>query len=130
MTSVWFTIDGEPASKANSRQLVTIRGRPAFIKSKKARDYVKTFQDQCPCLEQKLEGDLWVDIKIFYASRRPDLDESVILDCMQDYIYENDRQVKQKFVHWGLDKENPRAQIVVGTVDDKIYGREHRYPSD
>jgi hypothetical protein len=109
MTSVWFTIDGEPASKANSRQLVTIRGRPAFIKSKKARDYVKTFQDQCPCLEQKLEGDLWVDIKIFYASRRPDLDESVILDCMQDYIYENDRQVKQKFVHWGLDKENPKS---------------------
>jgi hypothetical protein len=44
MTSVWFTIDGEPASKANSRQLVTIRGRPAFIKSKKARDYVKTFK--------------------------------------------------------------------------------------
>jgi hypothetical protein len=49
---------------------------------------------------------------------------------MQDYIYENDRQVKQKFVHWALDKENPRAQIVVGTMDDKITGREHRYPSD
>ena len=46
MTTVDFTIIGEPASKANSRQLVTIRGRPAFIKSKKARDYVKLFDQE------------------------------------------------------------------------------------
>jgi hypothetical protein len=130
MSSIWFTILGEPASKANSRQLVTIKGRPAFIKSKKARDYVNEFQSQCPKLDEMLEGDLWVDIKIFYASRRPDLDESVILDCMQDFIYANDRQVKAKYVHWGLDKDNPRAQIVVGTMDDQITGRAHRYPSD
>jgi len=92
MTSIRFEIVGEPASKANSRQLVTIKGRPAFIKSKKAREYVKAFQLQCMNLEDEmLEGDLWVDIKIYYASRRPDLDESVILDCMQGFIYKNDR---------------------------------------
>ena len=120
MTSIRFEIIGEPASKANSRQLVTIKGRPAFIKSKKARDYVKAFQLQCMNLEDEmLEGDLWVDIKIYYASRRPDLDESVILDCMQGFIYKNDRQVKEKWVRWGLDKENPRAEIFVGTADDR-----------
>jgi len=120
MTSIRFEILGEPASKANSRQLVTIKGRPAFIKSKKARDYVKSFQLQCPNLEKEmLEGDLWVDITIYYASRRPDLDESVILDCMQGFIYKNDRQVKEKWVRWGLDKENPRSQIYVGTADDR-----------
>ena len=120
MTSIRFEIVGEPASKANSRQLVTIKGRPAFIKSKKARDYVKAFQLQCMNLEENmLEGDLWVDITIFYASRRPDLDESVILDCMQGFIYKNDRQVKEKWVRWGLDKENPRAEIFVGTADDR-----------
>ena len=120
MTSLRFEIKGEPASKANSRQLVTIKGRPAFIKSKKARDYVKTFAQQCPNLEDDmLEGDLWVDMTIFYASRRPDLDESVILDCMQGYIYKNDRQVKEKWIRWGLDKENPRSEIYIGTVDDR-----------
>ena len=77
-----------------------------------------------------LTGDLWVDIKIYYATRRPDLDESVVLDCMQGLIYANDRQVKEKHIYWGLDKENPRAEIVVGTADEKIAGREHRYPSD
>ena len=120
MTSLRFEIKGEPASKANSRQLVTIKGRPAFIKSKKAREYVKTFAQQCPNLEDDmLEGDLWVDMTIFYASRRPDLDESVILDCMQGYIYKNDRQVKEKWIRWGLDKENPRSEIYVGTSDDR-----------
>ena len=42
-----FVIFGEPASKANSRKLVTLGGRPAFIKSQKARDYVTEFQHQC-----------------------------------------------------------------------------------
>ena len=38
-------VKGEPASKANSRRLVTIGGRPRFIKSKKALDYVKAFEE-------------------------------------------------------------------------------------
>ena len=131
MTSIWFTIIGEPASKANSRRLVKIKNRPAFTKSSKALAYEKMFKAQCPNLEDvMLEGDLWVDIKIYYATRRPDLDESVILDCMQGLIYANDRQVKEKHIYWGLDRENPRSEIVVGTADEKISGREHRYPSD
>ena len=113
MTTVNFTIHGEPASKANSRQLVTIRGRPAFIKSKKAREYVKIFDGQCPRLKTLLQDDVAVIITIYYKSRRPDLDESVILDCMQGKIYANDRQVKQKFIFWGLDRENPRSLIQV-----------------
>lgn len=108
-----FVVLGEPASKANSRQLVRLNGRPAFIKSKKARDYVNAFQLQCKRAAPLLEGDLAVSIKIYYASRRPDLDESVILDCMQGFIYENDRQVKEKHIYHALDKANPRAEIRV-----------------
>ena len=93
-----FTILGEPASKANSRMLVTIKGRPAFIKSKKARDYVKEFQKQCPTLDPLMEGDLSVTMTIYYKTRRPDLDESVVLDCMQGYIFKNDRQVKERHI--------------------------------
>ena len=63
-----------------------------------------------------MEGDLAVEITIYYATRRPDLDESVILDCMQGFIYENDRQVKEKHIFHRLDKTNPRAEIVVRTL--------------
>jgi len=112
-TSVTFLISGEPASKSNSRQLVTIKGRPAFIKSKKARDYVASFEQQAPQLKPLIEDDVVVEMTIYYASRRPDLDESVILDAMQGKIYANDRQVKRKIINWGLDRENPRSEIKV-----------------
>lgn len=112
-TEISFVVLGEPASKANSRQLVRLNGRPAFIKSRKARDYLGAFQLQCPKLPVLMQGDLSVTIKIYYASRRPDLDESVILDAMQSLIYENDRQVKEKHVYHALDKNNPRAEIKV-----------------
>ena len=80
-------IYGEPASKANSRKIVMFGKRPAIIKSQKARDYVKNFEKQCPKLDTLVTDDLVVEITIFYGSLSPDLDESVILDCMQGFIY-------------------------------------------
>lgn len=115
---VEFVILGEPASKANSRRLVRhpSTGRPMSIKSDKALQYVTAFQWQCPKLDPLLEGDLSATITIHYASRRPDLDESVILDAMQGLIYTNDRQVREKHVYWALDKESPRAEIRIESM--------------
>ena len=114
---VTFTVYGEPASKANSRKMVLIKGKPALIKSSKARAYVTMFESQCPVMEVPTTDDVVVEMMIYYASRRPDLDESLILDCMQGRIYKNDRQVKQKFIYWGLDKEEPRSIIRVRSCD-------------
>lgn len=112
-STIEFTIVGEPASKANSRKLVTIGGKPRFIKSAKARSYLSSFQMQCPRLDCLMLDDLRVDITIHYKTRRPDLDESLILDAMEGFIYKNDRQVKEKHIYHALDKENPRAVIKV-----------------
>jgi len=115
--SLSFWIIGEPASKANSRRMVSIKGRPRFIKSQKALDYCKKFAEQCPQLDDLIEEDLVVHLHVFYASRRPDLDESVILDEMQGRIYKNDRQVKVKHVYWHLDRDNPRSHILIETME-------------
>lgn len=111
---------GEPASKANSRKFVFFGKTPRFIKSDKARAYAAEFVKQCPPLSPLMVGDLRVTMRIFYASRRPDLDESLILDLMQGLIYENDRQVKERHIYWGLDKDNPRAEIIVETIPDVV----------
>ena len=108
-----FIIYGEPASKANSRKLVKFGNRPAFIKSDKARAYLKDFKLQVPTLDTLMEGELVVTMTIWYKSRRPDLDESLILDAMEGHIYKNDRQVREKHIYWGLDKTNPRANISI-----------------
>jgi len=140
-TALTFTIYGEPASKSNSREIVTrryrddegvTRTRPMSIKSDKARRYERTALLQIPadaCVE--LTGPVRVTMRIFYASERPDLDESVILDVLQSRyrtvringhdvrervrrgVYLNDRAVREKHIYHGIDRERPRAEIVV-----------------
>lgn len=116
MQAISRIIFGEPASKANSRKVVRIGNVSRLIKSAKALNYSEVFKQQCRPLATLLTGDLRVTMHIFYASRRPDLDESLILDLMQDLIYENDRQVKEKHVYWGLDPERPRTEILVECI--------------
>jgi Holliday junction resolvase RusA-like endonuclease len=112
---------GEPASKANSRRMVHIRGKTMFIKSAKALAYAKSFKQQVESAAKVcFHGDVAVHITIYYASRRPDLDESLILDLLQDVAYENDRQVKEKHIYWGLDKENPRCEIKVEKIKGSL----------
>ena len=111
-------IFGEPASKANSRRVVHYGGMSRLIKSKKALSYSDVFKQQCGKLPTLMTGDLRVTLHIFYASRRPDLDESLILDLMQGLIYENDRQVKERHCYWGLDPDNPRSEIIVEKIPE------------
>lgn len=113
---VEFVIPGEPASKANSRQLVYFRGKPRFIKSEKARNYTRDFGLLCPKLNPYFLQAVKVELDIWYASERSDLDESIILDAMQGKVYNNDRQVREKIVRWHLDRANPRARIRVSPL--------------
>lgn len=111
--SIEIEILGEPASKANSRKLVSFGNRPAIIKSEKALSYLAGLRMQVRPLPELLEGDLTAHIWIWYATRRPDLDESVILDGLQGLIYANDRQVRERHVYWGMDRHNPRTRIII-----------------
>jgi len=121
-----LTILGQPCSKANSRQIVTIKGRPTPIKSKEALAYERDALRQIPpAARQRLEGRLCMTIRIWYASERSDLDESLLLDVLQDRyvrdkrtgervlvqagVYRNDRQVRERHVYHAIDRVNPRA---------------------
>lgn len=117
MKPVYLVVYGEPASKANSRKLVLFGNRPASIKSDKARGYARDFQLQVRPILPLVEGELRMDLWIYYASRRPDLDESLILDLLQGKVYENDRQVRERHVYHMLDKANPRVEILIQPRD-------------
>ena len=109
-------IFGEPASKANSRRVVRFGNMSRLIKSQKALDYSEAFKQQCPPLGRLMSGDIKITMWIYYASRRPDLDESLILDLLQGLVYLNDRQVKERHVFWGLDPDNPRAEMIIEQI--------------
>jgi Holliday junction resolvase RusA-like endonuclease len=108
-----FVVLGEPASKANGRKIVRIHGAPASIKSAKALAYASSFLKQIRPLPVLMTGDLVLNITIYYASRRPDLDESLILDLLQGVAYANDRQVRERHTFHGIDRDNPRAEIEI-----------------
>ena len=126
MSTVRFTIRGECASKSNSRRLVNFGKRAAVVKSQKALDYEASAILQIPQQARVMfTGPVRVTLRIFYASERPDLDESVVLDVLQARyakgtrelvrfgVYGNDRQVREKHVFHGIDRDNPRAEIEV-----------------
>lgn len=113
------TIPGEPASKANSRQLVTIHGRPAFIKSAKARAYEHAAKLHLLTLKLKpFERPVKVTLRIFYRTQRPDLDPSVVLDVMQGHCFRNDRLVREMHLFHGIDKANPRTEFLVMEIGE------------
>ena len=105
------------ASKANSRKIVTINGKKVPIKSQKALDLERTWALLCPQLPELLDGGLSAHIWLYYKSQRPDLDESIVLDLLQGRIYSNDRQVREKHVYHGIDKADPRSEVLVQPLE-------------
>tara|TARA_E500000331_G_scaffold296442_1_gene295118 strand:- start:29 stop:472 length:444 start_codon:yes stop_codon:yes gene_type:complete len=107
-------IQGEPASAKNQRRIIKIHGSPRIIKSKKALDYSKGFDEQCPGMEEPFDCDVSLQVNVWYASRRPDLAcIDLVQDLLQGRAYNNDRQVKASMALWGLDRRNPRCEIIV-----------------
>jgi Holliday junction resolvase RusA-like endonuclease len=127
-TEPWTkTIHGQPYSKANSRRLCIVDGKISFIKSAKALKYLQDFARQCPVLDPLFKGDVHVYIEIYYQDRRPDLDESLILDALQGRVYRNDRQVRAKTIRGGVDRQSPRAVIRVEAMEERA-GAERERP--
>ena len=118
--AIYVRIPGEPASKANQRQLVSIRGKTAFIKSPKARALEQAWAVQCPKADPIITDDVVVYFWLTYASRRPDLDESLIMDLIQGKLIANDRQIKVKHVYWLLDQIDPGVELIVKRIDDGV----------
>lgn len=111
---------GEPASKANSRRMVRRKGRVLFIKSEKALSYAEAAALQIPRLgpDRILRGRLSLLAHVYYASERPDLDISLILDVLQGRIYANDRQVREMHLHHLINRANPRTWLRIQEVND------------
>lgn len=118
------TMPGQLCSKSNSRQIVTIGGRPALIKNKEAREYVKRFLATMPRPATPFEGDVMLTAMVFYQDRRRDLDIALLQDSLQECgIILNDRQVVSIYAERFIDKLNPRTefslQALLPTITDR-----------
>jgi hypothetical protein len=127
-----FTIPGEPAAKGNSREIVMIGGRPRLRKCDKALAFEALAGMYVPKTEKPYDGDVAVIVRVFYASRRPDVDASLVYDALQNKktaagigpdgkrrwlienrLIENDRQVRLKIESGFIDRDRPRVEVAV-----------------
>ena len=110
-------------SKANSRMVGfnPKTKKQVNIKPKKAREAVKSFVYQAKsqwCRRNHLEAPIYVKMDIFYQSRRPDLDDSLICDCLEKAgVIGNDRFIFHKILTKFLDPKNPRVESELRWVE-------------
>ena len=116
MKLVGFTVYGRCASKSNGRKVTKYAG---IIKSDAARQFCYDFEIQTPAVDMIFD-DVMLVCKIYYYHLKNDLDESLVMDCLEKAkIIKNDRQIKAKYVEHGLDRKNPRVVIALRTLSDK-----------
>lgn len=128
-------VEAQPYSKANSRRMATFRrkdGRTGLrsIKSEKAMNFDAIAKAAALCYMKTppFEGDVAVYALIAYGSRRPDLDESLLLDSLQGACYKNDRQVRIKLIFGIVDSDQPRATVLIKQIRSGVAGVSQKKP--
>jgi crossover junction endodeoxyribonuclease RusA len=91
------------------------RTRNGVFRTKEANDYRETVQ--MLCLIERLEpltGDVSLTIAVYRPRRAGDIDNvlKVMLDSLQGFLYENDRQVSHIDIRRYEDKSDPRVEVV------------------
>ena len=115
-----MTILGDVLSKANSYKIITIGGHSSLSKTQRLKEYEKSFFLQCPCRNVNITSFFSIDIDVFYANNRKDLDGAfkILLDCLQMCnVIKNDRECVEIHARKMVDKANPRVEIKIRTID-------------
>lgn len=113
-------IYGSIPSKSNSYKIITQDGHGSLAKQKVLKEYEKDFYKQCSLRDKKISGFFKIDVDVYFANNRKDLDGSfkIMLDCLQaTRVVANDRQCVEIHARKLIDKANPRIEFVIEEVE-------------
>jgi Holliday junction resolvase RusA-like endonuclease len=117
----WQTVQGNTPSKSNAYKIITIGGHSSLAKTKALKDYENAFFMQCGKYRNlKIDKFFEYHCKVFYPSMRSDIDNSlkVQLDCLQKTkTITNDNKCVKVVAEKFIDKENPRVEFRIVTID-------------
>jgi len=124
-----LTLTGRPITKKNSQRICWRGKKPILLQSKRYIQYENDCLAQITGLYKKfLSGKLLMTVKYWMPSRQGWPDLTGLMQATADIlekaqVIENDRDI----VCWdgteiaGIDKENPRAEIVIIEKDSKNF---------
>lgn len=116
MRDIRFTILGKLVS-AKNRKIQTRSGH--VFKNPEVVRYERDFRAQVPSecrglLLGSLAEPLSATVKVFYPSRRSDLDCALVYDLLQHTgVVANDRYITEKHEYGDVDPSNPRVEIEI-----------------
>lgn len=140
MNRVELTLLGSPPRKSNRR----VWTGKQLIKSREAIRYAASVQGQVPSkARQRLSGPIQFTAHIYYDNPQSDLSAELIMDALQDQyalvpsgegltptgrpkkkrvllregVYRDDNQIAVIALYKHLDRENPRAEIIIEEVE-------------
>lgn len=125
--AIKIVVHGQLYSKANSRNVGRNlkTGKLFNVKSPEAQSYTK----HCIAQLKKFWEDkspitcrIKLGVDIYHSSNRFDLDESLLMDCLQQSgVIGNDRQIMKKIINKKFDKRDPRCVIIIlGWSDEEL----------
>lgn len=109
-------ITGLPPSKSNAYKIITIAGHASLGKTRATKNYEQSFYMQCPLRGKLIDHRFRLDIDVYFASDRPDLDNAlkVVLDCLQQCkVIKNDRLCAEIHARKLIDKLDPRIEFEI-----------------
>lgn len=110
-------IIGSIPSKSNGYRIITIHGHGSLTKSKKLKEYEKSFFLQCGLYRDKMITDYFkVDLDVYFPTMAHDLDGAfkVFLDCLQSCkAIKNDNRCVAINARKFIDKNNPRIEFTL-----------------
>ena len=117
-----FTVPVAPVTKKNSGQIVTVKGRPMLIPSKRYNEYEKLASPYCP----DFGIDYPVNVKtVFYMKTRRRVDIANLISAAHDLLVhagtltdDNSKiivSVDGSRVEY--DKENPRTEFEIERIE-------------
>jgi Holliday junction resolvase RusA-like endonuclease len=110
---MWQTIKGNLPSKSNN---YLISGNRLY-KHPNLKAFESSFYIQCDKYRHTtVEGEFELEVKVFYPSRRSDLDNGlkILLDCLQKMgVIENDNKCMKITASKHIDKTDPRIEFAL-----------------
>lgn len=116
-----ITIKGNVPSKSNCYKIINIAGHSSLGKSKALKQYEDSFFMQCGHYRNlNISSYFEFHARVYYPSMRSDIDNSlkILLDCLQrTKTIKNDNLCVKVVAEKFIDKENPRVEFEIVTVD-------------
>ena len=111
-------LSGNPLSTQTIYRCTCIANKPRLYMTKRGKEKKKQYQWEAKAQYKgkPLKGDLKMEIVLFFKDlRKHDIDNynKLVLDALQSFLYEDDKQIKHLTIHKQIDRLEPRIEVQV-----------------